>query len=377
MQRAAAKRRVTVAGRVALKRIQKPEGHDAADGCDDAAPRRVKTATADVTDSSSDAGLAAAGTTIPMVNTPEGIAGVPSRESGCRTITRLVLAGVPLEKVGLVVPAIDQAGDHLIIAVYCTVNPLLQLSRHAAEPVGVDVLEQGRLCENVASLVVGEVDHRIELILRQNNLHVVVDGIDSARRVLGQKRVRLGLIDRIRIVRVVGGIDIAVVKQMAVRDRRVAGGIVVGSGSKTSARSRRGLRKGPGLAADRAQLMRSDEIQADAVQGHACEERLLFQTGDVASNSSVSPDAFACERPGQDLSMGLSLARLCFPEHSARWRRLEARLVPLEGLNGCGLHTTSSAHRCCPARVANAGSWVSRLAFDRLGRCGSGRGRCP
>jgi len=97
----------------------------------------------------------------------------------------------------------------------------------------------------------------------------------------------------------VGGVDIAIVKQVAVSDSRIAGGIVVGRCSETAARSRRSAEKGTGLVTHGPELMSGDEIQADAIQGHTGEEWLVLQTRHVAQKSSTFPAAisFASARP--------------------------------------------------------------------------------
>src|ERR1700722_13297253 len=91
----------------------------------------------------------------------------------------------------------------------------------------------------------------------------------------------------------VGGVDIAIVKQVAVSDSRVAGGIVVGRCSEASARSRRSADKGTGLVTHRPELMSGDEIQADAIQGHTGEEWLVLQSRHAAQKSSTFPAALS------------------------------------------------------------------------------------
>jgi len=165
---------------------QKLEGGNAADGRDVAAPRREATTTAIRTDSSTAAFMAAANATMPTVDTPKSIPGVTGRESRGRATTRVVVADVPLKEVGLVIPAIDQPGDNLVIAVDRTVNPLIQLARHLVKLLVVEILEQRRFREGACPLVIGEVDKCIELILGQGNLDVLVDGIDRIGGVLGE-----------------------------------------------------------------------------------------------------------------------------------------------------------------------------------------------
>ena len=89
----------------------------------------------------------------------------------------------------------------------------------------------------------------------------------------------------------VGGVDIAIVKQVAVSDSRIAGRIVVGSRSETAARSRLGADKGTGLVTHRPKLMSGDEIQSDAIQGHTGEEWFALQSSHVAQESSTFPAA--------------------------------------------------------------------------------------
>src|SRR5271166_4174154 len=92
--------------------------------------REATTATAD---SSTAAFLAASVAAMGTMDTPERIPGVTGREPRGRPTTGVVLAGVVLEEIGLVIPSLDQPGNHGGITVGYAVNPLIELTRHLVE----------------------------------------------------------------------------------------------------------------------------------------------------------------------------------------------------------------------------------------------------